>query len=114
MLVFVLLTSCEKVPIFNFIGQKEYSSEDFIIEAPLAQIKRVGSVYGTPGAGLVWEIVRTEFYSHTNLDPAFVSSPGLKSKIGNKIYLRTEISYEFILQRCIEKQITMVISLVSA
>jgi len=51
--VFILLSSCEKVPVFNFIGQKEYSSEDFVVGPPLAldQIKRVGSVYGTPGAG---------------------------------------------------------------
>ncbi len=51
-LVFILLSSCEKVPVLNFIGQKEYSSEDFVIGPPLAldQIKRVGSVYGTPGA----------------------------------------------------------------
>jgi len=51
-LVFILLSSCEKVPLFNFIGQKEYSSQDFVIGPPLAldQIKRVGSVYGTPGA----------------------------------------------------------------
>jgi hypothetical protein len=42
------------VPVFNFIGQKEYSSEDFVVGPSLVldQIKRVGSVYGIPGAGV--------------------------------------------------------------
>jgi len=52
-LVLVFLTSCEQLPIFNIIGQKEYSSKDFKIGPPLNldAIRRVGSVYGTPGAG---------------------------------------------------------------
>ncbi len=52
MLICNLLSSCEKSPVFNLIGQKEYPSEDFMISPPLAleNIKRVGSVWGTPGA----------------------------------------------------------------
>jgi len=48
-LVCILLSSCERAPLFNIIGQKEYLSEDFVIGTPLAleNIKRVGSVYGT-------------------------------------------------------------------
>lgn len=51
-LICVLFSSCEKLPVFNFIGQKEYPSEDFIISSPLAleNIKRVGGVWGIPGA----------------------------------------------------------------
>jgi murein DD-endopeptidase MepM/ murein hydrolase activator NlpD len=53
-LILIFLASCEKVPVFNFIGQKEYSSEDFVVGPPLVldQIKRVGSVYDIPGAGV--------------------------------------------------------------
>ncbi len=55
------------------------------------------------GAGVVFETVSSSLHTHTNLDPAFVSSLGLKSKIGNKISLRTELSYRFVLQRYIEE-----------
>ncbi len=49
----LLTASCDRFPLFNFIGQDENSSEDFLIKPILSldQIKRVGSVYGTPGAG---------------------------------------------------------------
>jgi len=52
-LVFIVLSSCEKGPVFNIIGQEKYSSIDFVIGPPLRidKIERVGSVYGTPGAG---------------------------------------------------------------
>jgi len=51
-LFFIFLTSCEKTPLFNIVGQKENSSKDFVIEKmlDLEKITRVGSVYGTPGA----------------------------------------------------------------
>ncbi|MBN2199909.1 MAG: M23 family metallopeptidase [Candidatus Aminicenantes bacterium] len=52
--VFFLLTAaCDKFPVFNIFGERENKSEHFTINPVLRldQIKRIGSVYGTPGAG---------------------------------------------------------------
>ncbi|MBN1417054.1 MAG: M23 family metallopeptidase [Bacteroidales bacterium] len=47
----VCFFSCERSPLFNIIGEEARSSQDFVINPPLNldAIKRVGSVYGTPG-----------------------------------------------------------------
>ncbi len=53
-LLLVLITSaCDNIPLFNLIGQDENSSKNFVINPILYldHIKRVGSVYGTPGGG---------------------------------------------------------------
>lgn len=73
----------------------------------LSYIKNFWSAKHSPfiklGAGIVFETVSSPLHTHTNLDPAFVGSLGLKSKMGNKISLRTELSYRFVLQRYIEE-----------
>jgi len=55
------------------------------------------------GTGIVFEMVKRPIHSHNNLDPAFVAALGLKSRIGKRFSLRTELSYRFILQRYIEE-----------
>ena len=53
LLAILSVVSCDKFPLFNVFGEKETPSEYFLIKPVLFldQIKRVGSVYGTPGAG---------------------------------------------------------------
>jgi len=55
LLVLCLLSAaaCDSFPLFNLFGERENDSKNFIIHPvlDLDQIKRVGSVYGTPGGG---------------------------------------------------------------
>jgi len=48
----VFFISCERKPLFNFVGDEARSSESFVINPcmNLDAIKRVGSVYGSPFA----------------------------------------------------------------
>lgn len=51
--LFLMAAACDKFPVFNIFGERENDSKHFTIHPVLRldHIKRVGSVYGTPGAG---------------------------------------------------------------